>query len=80
MIKWENPMLVSLSGATEARGDCVPTGSGVSGDCTKGNSASLKCLNGNAPDSGNCSVGNSATNWCDYGSSAGSCVEGSDTT
>ena len=80
MIKWEKPMLISLSGATEARGDCAPTGSGVSGDCTTGNSASLKCLSGNAPDNGDCGVGTSAANWCDSGSSAGNCIGGSDTT
>ena len=49
MIKWEKPMLISLSGATEVRGLCDP-GSGDSGLCGTGNSAGAKCQPlGNSP-------------------------------
>ena len=68
MIKWENPMLISLSNATDARGICHPTGSGDSELCESGNSAGGRCdpvgnsadtdcVDGNSPGSGLCHTG-----------------------
>ena len=67
MIKWEKPMLVSLSGATDALGICTPTGSGDSSKCDAGNSAGGNCsLFGNAAVD-QCLDGNAAGNHCGQG-------------
>ena len=65
MIKWEKPMLISLSGAPEVRGLCDP-GSGDSGECIGGNSAGNKCGNGNAADI-ECRFGNFPIGICNQG-------------
>jgi len=67
MIKWENPMLISLSSAAESQGECN-LGSGDSGYCRIGNSAGQKCEEGNAAFV-ECRYGNSPTTGpCNSGS------------
>ncbi len=68
MIKWENPVLISLNGATEARGDCNPTGSGDSGMCYDGNSAGADCFDGSSA-AVECDTGTAAISECDGGNS-----------
>ena len=69
MIKWENPMLISLTG-TDTQGDtieqCDP-GSGNPGTCYTGYSAIIKCFTvGNAA-IGDCYDGNSPAGYCGAG-------------
>lgn len=50
MIKWENPVLISLIPETEVRGTCSATGTGDSGDCVStGVSAANDCAPGTSP-------------------------------
>ena len=65
MIRWEEPILVPLTGVTKAQGLCNP-GSGDSGDCMDGRGAAgFKC-----------GVGNSADNDCIRGNVALTCSGG----
>jgi hypothetical protein len=66
MIKWEKPMLISLSDATEAKGACEP-GSGDDAYCRPGNAAGSKCEGGVAA-AGDCIDGNAASAYCGVGS------------
>jgi len=65
-MNYEKPKLIALNGNSELTwGDCTPTGSGVAGHCTDGNS----------PGSGNCSTGPGAPGFCESnGIGAGWCV------
>ena len=50
MIKWEEPMLISLEDAPQAQGNCEPTGSGDTNICRNGSYAGAKChTNGTSP-------------------------------
>ena len=53
MIKWEKPMLISLTDAAEGEDYCEP-GSNASGDCYKGTAAGVKCEANGASAVGEC--------------------------
>jgi hypothetical protein len=62
VIKWERPMLISLSGVAGVQGqESCDYGSSASSKCFTGNAALTGCSNGNAPGGSYCSAGTGDT-------------------